>query len=554
MADQRFKQYVEIASDWYWEIGADFNLIYVSENVETITGYDPGEFLGETAGSQIVASEEHILKTYREILERQEPFNNFERPFTTKDGRQIFLESRGVPIFDDNKVFTGYRGVTREITEQKKAEQALKEYSAMQALLHKTAQAANEAHTFETALQSALDDICHYLGWPVGFAYYVTDDDPQMQVPTNIWHLDNPEKYDELQAFVDSHKVSLAESGNGRVAMLGGSFWSDEKVTLETHKGLIVPYVLGAGLKCGICTPVRIGSEVVAMLTFLHSEFVPKNDRVLQAINQIGTQLGRVYEREKSVKTVQEAMESAKIANRTKSEFLANMSHELRSPLTAIIGYSEFMMDEAFGPLGHEKYRDYIESILRSGQHLHHIINDILDVSALEAGQLELHEEEEDLTNIVNDSLQIIRPRAADKKIDLINKISNQNTGGRLRLKIDARRMKQVLVNVLTNAVKFTAEKGSVTLGAEMGGDKSLNIIVQDNGIGMDEMGIQKALSKFGQIDSALARQEEGTGLGLPLSIGLIEAHGGVFSIDSVLGKGTKINIKLPHDRIILAA
>ncbi len=550
-ADRRFKQYVEIASDWYWEIGADFQLIYVSENVETVTGYDAEEFLGQRAGTQIVKTDPEIIKKYRKILERQEPFSNFERPFTTKDGHLIYLESQGVPIFDEKRVFQGFRGVTREITERIVSDQALKEYSEMQTLLHKTAQAANEARTFESALQSALDDICRYLGWPVGFAYYVSEDDPPVQIPTKIWHLDNPEKYDGLRKFVDRTNISLVEAGNGRVAMQGGSLWSDQKISVEANDSLALPYILEAGLECGICTPVRIGSEVAATLTFFSSKFEPKKDNVLQAINQIGTQLGRVIERERAEKSVKGAMKTAEIANRTKSEFLANMSHELRSPLTAIIGYAEFMLDESFGPIGHDKYLEYIDSILRSGQHLHQIINDILDVSALEAGQLELLEEVENLKNIVDASLQIVRPRAANKKIELINIIDTSNDLSQTRLKIDPRRMKQVFVNVLANAVKFTPEKGVIKLGANLETDRSLNIFFQDSGIGMDEKGIHQAMAKFGQIDSSLARQEEGTGLGLPLSVGLVRAHGGELSIESALGEGTTVTVSLPQDRIV---
>ncbi|MDP6173824.1 MAG: HAMP domain-containing sensor histidine kinase, partial [Rhodospirillales bacterium] len=214
----------------------------------------------------------------------------------------------------------------------------------------------------------------------------------------------------------------------------------------------------------------------------------------------------------------------------------------------AIIGFTEAMQLEIFGPLGNERYVEYLKDIHQSGSHLHDLINDLLDVSAIEAGQLAIHEERLDLFALGEEVIQMMAPRARDGGVALSNRIARNFP----HLRADERRMKQVLVNLLSNAVKFTPENGKITVDAGRGGDGALLIWVTDNGIGMDEQGIVTALTPFGQIDSVLTRQHEGTGLGLPLTKGLVEAHGGTLEIESDLGGGTKVLIRFPQDRKVL--
>lgn len=244
--------------------------------------------------------------------------------------------------------------------------------------------------------------------------------------------------------------------------------------------------------------------------------------------------------------TLDEARRGAEQANKSKSEFLANMSHELRTPLNSVIGFAEVMKDEVFGPIG-DRYKEYAESVHTSGQHLLSLINDVLDLSKIEAGKIELVEEETDVSVILAKCRQLLHERASA-------------AGLHIRLEIpaplpfvivDGRRIKQVILNLMSNAVKFTPPGGRISLRAEMDPPTGLKISVVDTGIGMTQDEISVALEQFGQIDNDLARQHDGTGLGLPIARSLAELHGGKLEVESKRDAGTTVMLWLPMTRVV---
>lgn len=234
-------------------------------------------------------------------------------------------------------------------------------------------------------------------------------------------------------------------------------------------------------------------------------------------------------------------------ANRAKTEFLANMSHELRTPLNAVIGFSEVLKNRLFGPLGNERYAEYAADIHASGAHLLRIINDILDLSKIEAGQMKLNEGNVDLDQAINAAARIVHERARMAELNFATEVAENLPG----LLADERAIKQILINLLSNAIKFTPAGGSVTVSAEFD-QEMLALSVRDTGLGMDPADIPKALEPFAQLDGSLARRHEGTGLGLPLVKSLVELHGGELSFDTAPGQGTTVWIRFPRERTIM--
>lgn len=241
------------------------------------------------------------------------------------------------------------------------------------------------------------------------------------------------------------------------------------------------------------------------------------------------------------------ALMAAEDADRTRANFLALMSHELRTPLNAIIGFSEVLSGELFGPHAVPRYGGYSKDILDAGKHLLALINDILDLSKSEAGQLELHCEPVDVCALLQDCVRLVAGRAADRKVVLELAVSDDLPP----VMGDTLRIKQVVLNLLSNAVKFTQAGGSVLVSAGVNAEGGVEIAVRDTGIGMEPEQIPIALEAFRQIDSPLSRNVEGTGLGLSLAKSLAERHGGCLEIESAPSKGTTVRFVLPPGRTI---
>ncbi|RAU23728.1 hypothetical protein CU669_01090 [Paramagnetospirillum kuznetsovii] len=236
----------------------------------------------------------------------------------------------------------------------------------------------------------------------------------------------------------------------------------------------------------------------------------------------------------------------AETSSREKSEALANMSHELRTPLNAIIGFADVIDQEALGP-DNPRYKDYVKDILASGRHLLLLIEDILDISKIEAGKLELAEQEVDIAALVEAVRHMVMLKATAKSIALMTKID----GAFLRMRGDDLRLRQILLNIVSNAVKFTPDGGRVLVSTHLASDGTGRFIVADTGIGMDKAGMERALSKYCQVENSQSRLQEGIGLGLPLAVALTEAHGGRLAIDSTKDKGTTITVEFPAQRCV---
>ncbi|KIL97334.1 Signal transduction histidine kinase [Paramagnetospirillum magnetotacticum MS-1] len=242
------------------------------------------------------------------------------------------------------------------------------------------------------------------------------------------------------------------------------------------------------------------------------------------------------------------AKEQAESASRAKSDFLAGMSHELRTPLNAIIGFAETMYSQVLGPIP-ERYREYAGDIAASGRHLLGIITDILDLAKIEAGRMELDENPVEIAPVVEAAIRLLRDRGTAARLDLHSDIPASLP----RILADERRIRQVVINLLANAVKFTPHGGSVSVSANLTTDGGLALHVSDTGIGMTDEEMSQAVEPFVQVDARIARRHEGTGLGLPMVAAIMEMHRGTIAIASRPNQGTTVTVTFPRDRVLSA-
>jgi len=247
------------------------------------------------------------------------------------------------------------------------------------------------------------------------------------------------------------------------------------------------------------------------------------------------------------VEAVRQAKEQADRANEAKTNFLANMSHELRTPLNAVIGFAQVMHNEYLGPLGSSRYREYAAGIEESGQHLLGLIEDILDVSRIETGQLSLREEVVAPGELMDSVGRLIRPRADNSRVMLYVQPPEPLPG----LRGDPRRLRQVLLNLLSNAVKFTPAGGRVELTAQLEADRSLTFAVSDTGVGIKPEELERVLTLFGRAQASYSRSHPGSGLGLPIARSLTEQHGGTLSITSEPDHGTTVRLNFPAECLV---
>ena len=254
-----------------------------------------------------------------------------------------------------------------------------------------------------------------------------------------------------------------------------------------------------------------------------------------------------VTERVQAAERLAQAKEQAESASRIKSNFLATMSHELRTPLNAIIGFSEIMAHQVFGPIGSARYAEYARHIQQSGTHLLELINDVLDMSKLEAGRYTLEEREIRLAEVLESCLAVSAVPAEAGGVALVPAIRLPLP----RLRGDERAVRQVVLNLLSNAVKFTPDKGRVTLSAALTPDGALEVAVADTGIGIAPAALRTIAEPFQQADNSISRRFGGTGLGLAISRNLMELHGGTLAVASAVGRGTTVTVRFPAERVV---
>jgi PAS domain S-box-containing protein len=546
--EQRLRLITDNMPGHFIYFDTDMRYRLVNKGIEELFGKPREEIIGrhsrEIQGDAIYDS---LAPNIERVLAGEQV--NFEQRRTSVDGTVRDHETTYLPHFGDDGEVIGVYVLNVDITERKQAEAELLQTTLAAEMLRKIAVAANHADNPDDAIQVCLDEVCAYLGWSVGHAYRFGPDGSGDLISANLWHFDDPVRCAEFRLETERTRVSPGTGLAGEVVASAQPNWMDvDSANMDLPR---VRARIKSGRQSGFAVPVMAGRQVAAVLEFFTDEFVEEDAHLLEITTQVGVLIGRVIERERNEQILLDAKEEAELASRSKSEFLANMSHELRTPLNAIIGFAEIIGDEPMVDADAATHREYAGHIYDSGQHLLTLINDILDISKIETGSDALQEESVAIEAIIDACVVMVRERAEAGGLTLNIEMPAKPLPN---LHADPRRIKQVLINLLSNAVKFTETGGVITVKAWHNSESGFIVQVVDTGIGIAVDDIPKALGRFQQVDSDLNRKYQGTGLGLPLTKALVEQHGGSLDLQSTLGVGTTVTVRLPTERVLPAS
>jgi two-component system cell cycle sensor histidine kinase PleC len=543
----RYELATAAAHEGIWDWHVDEGTFFASERAYRMLGLEPDALDNPDKWMEMVHPDDR--DAYRAAmaahLRGENDHFSHEYRFFDASGRQRWIHQRGRALRDDASG-RAYRmaGSTADITARKDAAERERRQREIIDLLNGIAAAANSADGPEEAMRICLQRVCEHTHWPIGHVYLRDPDQPQTFVPSDLWYLARPDRFAEWDRLTRECCFDEEHGLPGRVAAAAQPIWVPD--VREVDWFVRADAARRLGIQTGFGLPVLGGREVMAILEFFSTDRIEPDPTLQNALEHVGVQIGRVFERDQSAQEMETARNLAEAASKAKSHFLAAMSHELRTPLNAIIGFSDVIKREVFGTLGNSRYAEYVDLIHESGDHLLQLINDILDVSAIESGKMELHEEIVTIDAVVESAVRLVRLRAEKAGIALSVDVGD----GLPPIRADERRLKQALLNLLTNAVKFTPRGGQITIAVERQGNGDIAFTVADTGIGMSSGDLDKALTPFGQVHNSLTRKHDGTGLGLPLVKGLIEVHGGTMRIDSAPEAGTTVLLVLPADRV----
>ena len=447
-------------------------------------------------------------------------------------------DGRWIQVSERKTQEGGTVGVFTDVTELKRAEEALREKTEFLALNQVITAAANEAASVESAIQIALDQVCAQTAWPVGHAYMLVGEE---LVTSRVWHLEDSERFETFRSVSEATRFRPGAGLPGRVLSSGKPAWITD-VTKERNFPR-AQMATELGVKGAFGFPVLVGKDVVAVLEFFSERAVEPHDALLDVAAQIGIQLGRVIERQQAEGQLRQAKDEAEAATEAKSQFLASMSHELRTPLNAIIGYSEMLYEEA-EDRGQDTFMPDLVKIREAGSHLLSLINDVLDLSKIEAGKMDVLIEDFEVADLIAQVQSVIEPLMTKNANTLV--VECAPDPGAMRS--DQTKLRQSLFNLLSNAAKFT-ERGRITLAARrilQDGDDVLEFKVSDTGIGMTEEQLGRLFQAFAQAEASTSRDYGGTGLGLAITRHFCRMLGGDVAVESTPGKGSTFAIVVP--------
>lgn len=467
--------------------------------------------------------------------------SDFEPQFLRADQQKIWVALNVRSMLNDQGEIESIQGFVQDITQRKRAEAGIQ-------MLQTVVLEAGNAPDLNTALDLVLQHICQYTGWVIGEAWIPTLDRQTLQFST-AWYSPQHDLVDFRQM---SYDLIFAASEN-LIAQVWRKntpqwIWQLDQVSLQVFPRRDAAVRLG--LQGCLALPIRSKQSVVAVLVFFMPQTLEQDSRLVGLINTIAAQLGAIFQRKRDESEIlrmnQElalARDQALEASKAKSAFMATMSHELRTPLNAIIGYSEMLQEDARDE-GREDMVADLQKIYTAGKHLLELINDILDISKIEAGKMEIFAEEFTIPDLIREIVDVVLP-AVQKNNNQIRVACDESIGV---MYADVAKVRQCLINLLSNAAKFT-QNGTISLEVERRQTNNGNwliFIVQDTGIGMTEATISKLFRPFTQADNSTTRKYGGTGLGLAITKRFAQMMGGDITVESEPNQGSTFRLYLP--------
>jgi PAS domain S-box-containing protein len=533
--EEQYRVLAEVMPQCIWTAGPEGQTDYVNQHWCEFSGLDPMESLG--AGWAVVLHPDDAAGCFAAWSRAVQTGEIFEAEYRMRriDGVYRWFLGRGLPIRDRQSKVVKWLGTATDIDERKRAEREVHRQHGLARLLHEVTVAAYGAATVDQAMQVVLDKVCTFTGWPVGHVYLVTDTEPPELVPSPIWHFDHPGDFKRLEEVTMATRLAAGAGLPGRVHAIKGPVWLVDVSRDQSIPRIRATVNLGVKAACGF--PILADKGVAAVLEFFASEPREPDEPLMQAMYQIGTQLGHVFDRQRAVADLEQAKGAAEAANRAKSEFLSRMSHELRTPLNAILGFGQLLEMGQATP----RQREHVDQILKGGRHLLEVINEVLDLARIEAGALHLSLDPLALRQVCTEVCDLVRP-LAEKYTIRVEAPCTKATD--LYVRADNQRLKQVLLNLLTNGVKYNHAHGSVSLSWEEPSQDRVRLVVRDTGPGIPPDKQQRLFNAFDRL-GAEATAVEGTGLGLVVSKRLTEAMGGTLTLDSTPGEGTTVRLDM---------
>ncbi len=542
-SESRYRRLAENAPDVIYRINLipEHHFEYVNPAVEQMTGYTPEEYYrNPNFVDDIVHPDDRMLQQ-----KLGNTGDNFMEPkevrWVDKNGRVIWTEQRTLPIRDRDGQIVAMEGIARDITDRKKIEFARQKQAVNERTMTEAMSIFTGNHDRNAVFNELLELLAKRQAYQSGV--YLAYDERSKSfkpfaslgvntklIPQSV-SLQNNQMAEQIMKktvqIIPREKADTILDGVNVTDLLSHSGTAVIPVFYQNWlQGLLL---LGTARETGPVDRAFLKRVSVQLGICLYG---------IKQFEYLKTLSRQLAVRQKEIEKKNSELEQA---NRAKSEFLTNMSHELRTPLNSVIGFSELLERQLFGKLN-PRQQEYVQDIRESGEHLLALINDILDLSKIEAGSMELDLSEFDLSELLQGSLRLFREKALKKSIRL-NSLLEEDIG---LVVADARKVKQVVFNLLANAVKFTESGGEVLLSTVSEGS-NVTVSVTDNGIGINESDMDKLFKEFSQVDGSLSRRHEGTGLGLALSVKLVEMHGGSIGVESKPGQGSRFYFSIPR-------